>query len=403
MHVIVVGAGVVGMTTAHYLVQRGCEVTVVDRARQVAAGASYANGAQLSYSYTDALASPAFLKQLPRLLMGADTGVRIAPSLELAAWGARFLAQCTTARARANTLAVLELGLRSAALMRQLPHALDFDYRPAGKLVLLSNAADVDKARRSTALKAANGSDVDLLSRADAVALEPALDAMHVPIEAAVYSRGDAVGNSRQFCAALAAALEATGRVRLELGTEVDRIVVENGRVQGVLADRDIGAGTVVVCAGAGSPRLLAPLRISAPIYPVRGYSLTLPAGDATPSISITSAAERIVICRLGERVRIAGFADFHGFDTSRDAGRIASLVNVAQRLAPDAADYAMAEHDGWGGFRPMTPSGRPLVGATRTKGLYLNTGHGMLGWTLACATADTVARAVSETEERKV
>jgi len=157
-------------------------------------------------------------------------------------------------------------------------------------------------------------------------------------------------------------------------------------------------ADAVVVCAGAWSDSLLGPLGIKPHVYPVRGYSVTLPAGNAAPSASITVSSRKIVFSRLNGRIRIAGFADFVGFRTDADADRINALQDIAREYAPLAADYDTDERAEWGGFRPMTPNGRPLVGPTGIDGLYLNTGHGMLGWTLACASGHDIAENVTAT-----
>ena len=158
-------------------------------------------------------------------------------------------------------------------------------------------------------------------------------------------------------------------------------------------------ADSVVVCLGAWSNTLLGDVGLRLPIYPVRGYSVTLPSGSAPPSVSITVLSERFVYSCLNGDIRIAGFADFFGLDRQRDTARVAELLATAQRIAPEAANYAASDTHSWGGFRPMTPDGRPLFGATGIPGLFLNTGHGMLGWTLACATAQATAAAVVEEE----
>jgi len=397
VHVIVIGAGVVGMSTAYYLTERGCSVTVVDRADNVADGASHANGGQLSYSFTDALARPSFIAQLPRLLRGADPGSRIRWSPRLAAWGMRFLSHCTSRRAADNTLALLSMALRSAELMRELRATLDFDfaYRPAGKLVLLADDSELAAASRNTALKRSKGCDVELLDPGAAMALEPALAGLSRPIAGAVYSRNDEVADARLFCEGVRRHLESTGLARFRLGARADGIRVERGRATGVTGTVDERGDAVVVCLGAWSPGLLRTAGVASHIYPVRGYSITLPPGTGAPSVSITSLRDRIVFSRLNGAMRIAGFADFTGFDTGGDAERVRTLAEVARGVLPTAADFAACDARAWGGFRPMTPDGRPRVGASRVPGLFLNTGHGMLGWTLACASASDAADAV--------
>lgn len=398
MHVIVLGAGVIGVTTAYYLVQQGCDVTVIDRGHDVACGASHANGGQLSYGFTDSLARPSFVSRLPAIVAGRDFGARVSLSPKLLSWGARFLAQCTSERARRNMIELLQLAMRSSDLMNELHKnlPLEFSFRPAGKLVILDDDEQIKAFEKSTRLKFRHGCEVNLVSREDALAIEPALHHFEEPFSAAVYSRHDGVADARLFVTGLRNYLEETGRVRFRLGEKVMRLIRSNGKVVGAACDDDIDADAVVVCLGAWSGELLRSVGFDPYIYPVRGYSLTLPPGPAAPSVSITSDRCRLVFSSLNGNIRIAGFADFRGFDTSNDDTRTGMLATVAQRVAPQAADYTAEQRFPWGGFRPMTPNGQPRVGATHIDGLFVNTGHGMLGWTLACASGHDAATAIT-------
>ena len=182
------------------------------------------------------------------------------------------------------------------------------------------------------------------------------------------------------------------------LSSSAKKIVAERGHAHAVVVDDDtIEADAVVVCLGAWSGRLLRAVGINPHVYPVRGYSITLPVGEASPSVSITALKHRMVFSRIDGFMRVAGFADFVGFDTSADIERAQALLELAKRFAPAAAAYASTDSMLWGGFRPMTPSGQPQVGASGIRGLFLNTGHGMLGWTLACATGYDAAHAVTQ------
>ena len=403
MQIAVIGAGVIGVTTAYYLAERGYDVTVIDRGPEVASGASYANGGQLSYTFTDALGKPEFLAKIPGLLAGRDAGSKVRLDAALLPWGLRFLAQCTQAKASDNTVAVLKTALRSASLLDELCGnvPIEFAHRRVGKLVLLSSAEEVHGARASMALKNAHGSDSQLLSPQEAVEIEPTLAQLAEDFVGAVYSPSDAVADSRLFAVGLKEWLEQTRGVEFLLGCDVERIEQSNGRLRAIeLRSQTLAPDAVVVCAGAWGGKLLRPLGINPHVYPMRGYSVTLPPGDAAPSVSFTALRHRMVFSRLDNDVRIAGFADFNGFSTANDATRINSLLDVAKRYAPHAADYSASEQQPWGGFRPMTPSGQPSVGRTEVDGVYLNIGHGMLGWTLACASGYDLAQCVAHSDE---
>lgn len=398
MRVAVLGAGVTGITTAWALARAGASVVVVDREDEVANGTSHANAAQLSYSFVDSLATPDFLPEIPGILLGRDLGAKVRLSTEVIRWGLAFVGQCRSKRSRATTIELLQLAHASADLLGELlgETSIEFDYRRAGKVVLLADERAVEHARESTELKRANGSDVTLLDKDETRRVEPTLDAMHEPYEGSLYSEADTVGDACTFSRRLAQHLEDHCDVTLKLGTAITSLETANGRVDRINTGREqIEADAVVVCLGTGSRKLLATLGLSLPVIPVRGYSVTLPLGERPPETSVTSLKNHFVFTRLGNRMRVAGFTDFRGYDTRHDAARIADLMRIARESAPLAADYTANEINAWGGYRPMTPDSRPRVGPTRIGGLFLNTGHGMLGWTLAPATAQAVAESV--------
>lgn len=400
MRVAVLGAGVVGVTTAYYLANSGAEVVLIERAPQAATETSHANGAQLSYSYTDPLAQPNMPARLPGLALGRDPAIRVRllGNASLLPWGLRFLRECGRARSRGNMLAVLDLAARSQRLLDELREAvpLEFHWRRAGKIVVIADDNDVDDLREKTEAKRARGCDLRLVDRDEAIAIEPALAAMRQRLATAVYAPNDEVGDAAAFSIGLADWLQREKSVDCRFGAAVERLEVADGRFQSVETDSGrIEADAAVVCLGPWSNDILQPLGAGLPICPVRGYSVTLPCGAAAPSVSVTNVEKRIVFSRLGDRVRIAGFADFFGRNRDGDGERIDALVATARSVAPQAADYEAERRAEWGGFRPVTPDSRPLVGATRVGGLYLNTGHGVLGWTLACATAADLAEAI--------
>ena len=401
MQVAVLGAGVVGVTTAYYLTEAGYSVTVFDSEDQVASGCSFANGSQLSYSYTDAMATPAFLAKLPRILAGHDAGIRYrAPlSVDMLRWGSAFLAQCTSKKAMANTLASLHMAQRSKELLSHLKKRLndEFSYRAAGKIVLLGDNKDIQHAQRNCELKTTHGSESNVISLEEARQIEPAIAHMTGDYVAAVHAPGDDVGDANAFTRSLAHYLAKNTDCQFQLNTNIAKLITEKKSIHRVATDRgEFRADAVVVCLGARSPSLLKSLGISPKILPARGYSITAKPGPKANSVSITDLAGRFVISRNGNDMRIAGFADFVGFATECDQHRIDQLTELAHRRAPQAADYSTQPIQSWGGFRPLTPDGRPLIGATPIKGLYLNTGHGSLGWTLACASGEALVGSIA-------
>lgn len=400
MHVVVLGAGVAGVSSAYYLATQGCKVTLIDRAPEAAEGTSKANGGQLAYSFVDALAQPSLLTAIPGLLLGKDPAMRVKPfaTPSMIGWGLSFLAQCTSSRARNNTLAVLKLAQQSAKSLSELrvQTGIDFGFARAGKVMLLPVGSDLDATRRSIAAKKAQGCESSLLTMGEVRERFPALG--HFPLEygGALFAPDDEVGDARVFTQKLAAWLKQTHNVACRFSENVNRIGIQNGRATGVQTDAGpITADAVLVCLGSQSAQLLADCGVRAPIYPLRGYSVTLPSGSAVPKVSVTDMQRRIVFSSLNGRIRIAGLADFVGDDHSRDQRRIRHLLSTAQKIAPDYANYNVEDIDPWAGDRPMTADGRPLVGATKLPGLYLNCGHGMLGWTLAAATAQQAAAAI--------
>jgi D-amino-acid dehydrogenase len=390
------------MTTAYYLAEAGHDVTIVDREPDVAQSCSLGNGAQLSYSYVDAMASPAFLAKMPGLLAGIDRAIRVRPpiNMDIVRWGLSFLGQCSSDNATRNTIANLALAQRSKHLLDELRPKLngDFGYKAAGKLVLLRTKREMAHARETCKLKAEYGNRVNVVSMDEAMSIEPALAHMPGPYAGAVYSPRDEVGDSQAFAEILARHLCDTTTCKISLNTQIEKLIVEKDALKAIATDQGtLDADAVVVCLGTWSPALLKPLGIDTRIYPVRGYSVTLPTGRHVPSASVTDFGCRFVISRINEQVRIAGFADFLGYNTSRDSKRVQRLLDVAKSKAPDAADYASTPNDAWGGFRPLTPDGRPVIGRTPIKGLYLNTGHGSFGWTLACASGEKVSSLIAD------
>ena len=397
---LVVGAGVVGVTTAYALASRGLSVTLIDAAEEPARGASYANGAQLSYVYTEALASPDLLRNLPSLALALDPAFRLTPSLDpdFARWGMAFLRNCTASRFRRNTLEGLKLGLESrSAMYRMLErHPLDFGHSVSGKLHLLKGRGMVEAAEEMVRLKRQAGAEQELISPAEALKIEPALGPRVLDLDAAVYSPQEEVGDPFVFCAALVERLRADYGVTTHFGARAERLHADGSLSSAVTADgRRIEARSIVVCTGVETPRLLRPNGIKVPIWPMKGYSLTAEPGLEAPNVSITDVARKLVFCRLSGKIRVAGLADLGSRGSAINKRRLASLVGAARSSLPRAADYSRIK-SAWAGLRPMTPSSLPII-RREQNGMVLNVGHGTLGWTYAMGAAERAADLVME------
>ncbi len=397
--VAVVGAGVVGLATAWALARRGVRVLLLDRADGPALGASFANGAQLSYAYTDAMAGPALWRQLPGMLAGSDAAFRVRTSLDphFWGWGLALLRNATAARLQRNTLATLALALESKAEMDALlvRHPLDFQHRVAGKLHVYYDAAALPKAQAMIETKRPFGLRQKLLSPAEAIAVESALAGAR-GMAGAVHSPDEEAGDPWRFCNGLLDILQRQYGVQTRFGFDLQQMRRDgtHWRVQAASGDSACVA-KIAVCTGIDSHALLRRLGLASPLMAIKGYSFTAPCGANAPAASITDTARKLVFCRLGERIRVAGLADLNHWDPTPDPARMAQLVALARASLPEAADYDRIEHR-WAGLRPATPASSPVI-RLADDGLVLNIGHGMLGWTLAMGSGERAARRLLE------
>ena len=388
MKIGILGAGVVGLTSAWWLAEAGHQVTIVDRHVGPGAEASAANGAQLSYAFVAPMASPAMLRKLPFMLIGGDDAIRVSPDLELIRWGINFLRACTRSEVERTTAAQLALAALSRAELAQLMQAqqLEFGLRTAGKLVLYRKASDLADARPQPGA----GVEQRVLSPAECLATEPGLRLEPGELAGGIYTPSDQVGDCGAFCAQLYARLRQHSNVEVCLGASIDRPIISLGILTGVETSGGmIEADRFVLSLGAGSKAFAHACGFTLPIYPVKGHSITIHGGDGVAlAHSVTDYSRKIVFAPLeNAAIRIAGFADFKGYDRALDASRIATLQQAAARTLGAGGDAA-ANTEPWAGLRPMTPDSRPIIGTSPLGGLFLNTGQGMLGWTLACGSA---------------
>ena len=405
MRVIVLGAGVVGTASAWYLSRAGHEVTVIERQGAAALETSFANGGQISASHAEPWAHPGVPAQLLQWLGRDDAPLVFRPRAEWRqwAWGARFLFECLPFRNLENTRQLLALALYSRRLLRELRRdtGIEYDQLARGILAFHTDEREFQRAAAQAERMRRYGCVCEAKSAAACIAIEPAMRHAAERIVGGIYTPEDESGDACKFTQGLARLAAAQG-VRFEFGRTIKRIDVAGGRVRGVVladaAGRDdpVAANAYVVALGSYSPLLLAPLRIAIPVYPLKGYSITVPldAGDEAPTASLTDVAHKLVFSRLGDRLRVAGTAEMNDYNTEVDDERCQMIVRRVFDLFPGAGQPARAAF--WSGLRPATPSNVPCVGRTRYPDLFLNTGHGTLGWTLACGSGQAIADIVS-------
>ena len=404
MRVTVLGAGVVGVTSAWYLAADGHEVTVIERQPQPAQETSFANGGQISVSHAEPWANPQAPLKALKWLGREDAPLlwRLRADPAQWAWGLRFLRQCTVARARANVRAIVGLGLSSRSVLQSLRRelALEYDQLERGILHFYTDPHEFEHALPQAALMREFGCDRVPKTAAECLVIEPALAGSRVPVVGGTYTAGDESGDARRFTEALARHATARG-VRFRYGETVAALRREGNRVAGVRlgSGEMLNADLTVLALGSYSPLLLRPLGVRLPVYPAKGYSATLalPDGAMAPTVSLTDDGHKIVISRFGQSLRVAGTAEFNGYDTSLNARRCAALSRRIGEIFPELADVSEVSY--WAGLRPATPGNVPLIGdmaAAGLGGLWLNTGHGTLGWTLSCGSARLLADLVA-------
>jgi D-amino-acid dehydrogenase len=405
MRVVVMGAGIVGTTSAWYLACAGHEVLVVDRQPAAALETSFANGGQIAVSHAEPWANPGALRGLPGWLLSGDAPLRFRPRLDWAQWmwGARFLLECLPARAARNTRDILALALYSLAELKALRQetAIEYDHQARGILHFFTDARELERAAHAADEMRANGIDVQVKSAAACVELEPAFAQARAPIAGGLYTPIDESGDARRFTQNLAERAERRG-VAFRFNTAIEFIEAAGDAIASVAvrnedgSDERLRADAYVLALGSYSPGLAAPLGLSLPVYPAKGYSITiaLEPDDIAPQVALNDEAHKLVYSRLGSRLRVAGTAELNGYNTEIDAARCEQIVRRTFALFPRAGQPERAQF--WAGLRPATPSNVPRIGATRYRNLFLNTGHGTLGWTLACGSGAALACIIS-------
>ena len=409
MKVMVLGAGVTGITTAWFLSQRGHEVTVVERRAGPALETSFANGGQISVSHAEPWANPGAPLKVLQWLGRADAPLLFRPKADLKQWlwGLYFLRNCTPTRTAHNIKQLVNLGLYSRATLQKLRGDLGLEYhaKTQGILHFYTSQAEYDAAQEPARIMRELGCELDMKTADECVAIEPALAQCKSSIVGGSMTPSDESGDARLFTETLAARCAEAG-VTFLYNTSVVGLDSAAGALRSVQVARGSGeaggrietlqADAYVMCLGSFSAQWAKLLGQTLRIYPAKGYSVTLPVINEAASyhVSLTDDEYKLVFSRFGDRLRIAGTAELNGYNTDLNMVRCHAIVRRTQQLFPEMTDGKNPQF--WTGLRPATPSNVPYIGKSRTSNLFLNTGHGTLGWTHACGSAAAIADIVS-------
>lgn len=417
MNVLVLGSGLLGVSSAYYLSQLGHDVTVVDRQASPAAETSFANGGQISVSHAEPWANPSAPLKVLQWLGKEDAPLlfRIRADMRQWMWGLQFMRECTPGRTRHNIEQIVRLGTYSRDTLQQLRRdtGLHYDQRTQGILHFYTSQKEFEGALKPAEQMRALGCERQVISADEAVKLEPSLAHIRPQLAGATYTAEDESGDANQFARQLVKLCEAAGVKFLMshtitalrttgtgAATKIDHVEATDseGRF------RKLSADSYVLAMGSLSPLYASPLGINLPIYPAKGYSVTMPVKDASKAhqVSLTDDEFKLVFSRLtpqdgdprGDRLRIAGTAELNGYDRDLNRVRCEAIVRRVEQLFPGAGDTTQASY--WTGLRPATPSNVPIIGQSKISNLYMNTGHGTLGWTHACGSGKSIARIVS-------
>jgi D-amino-acid dehydrogenase len=398
--VLILGSGVIGVTSAYYLARAGHDVTVVDRQPEPALETSFANAGEVSPGYSSPWAGPGVPVKAIKWLLMKHGPLVIRPKLDpvMWVWLSKMLRNCTSARYAVNKSRMIPIAEYSRDCLRDLRRdiGIQYDERSQGTLQLFRYQAQLDGTGEDIAVLKQYGVPYEVLSREGCIAVEPALAGVKEKFAGGLRLPQDETGDCHMFTQALAKHAEALG-VRFLFNTGIDRIVTDGARVSGVATSAGmLQADFYVLALGSWSSRLVAPLGISLPVYPVKGYSITVPIKDASgaPESTVMDESYKVAITRLGNRIRVGGTAEISGFSTKLYDARRATLDHSLTDLFPRGGDLSKATF--WSGLRPMTPDGPPVIGPTQYANLHLNTGHGTLGWTMSCGSGRVLADMLS-------
>jgi D-amino-acid dehydrogenase len=400
LKVVVLGAGVIGVTAAYYLRREGHEVVVVDRQPAAALETSFGNAGEISPGYASPWAAPGIPAKAIKWLMMRHAPLILRPKLDpqMLAWLAMMLRNCTEQRYALNKSRMVGLAEFSRDELRALRTSLGiaYDERAQGTLQLFRTTKQVEGSAKDVEVLRSYGVPFQLLDADGCVRAEPGLASSRHLIAGGLRLPNDETGDCHIFTTKLAERLAAEG-VDFRWSTNVEALEQASGAITGVRTSAGVIRGDAyLVAMGSYSPHVVAPVGLRVPVYPVKGYSITVPITDTTraPESTLLDETYKIAITRLGDRIRVGGMAEISGFDRSLPPRREATLLHCLNDLFPGAAETRETGY--WSGLRPMTPDGPPIIGATKVKNLFLNTGHGTLGWTMACGSGAVAAAMIS-------
>ena len=396
MKIVILGAGVIGVTTAHYLARQGHEVTVIDRQGGPALETSFANAGEISPGYSSPWAAPGIPAKAVKWLFMRHAPLILQPQVDPATvrWLLALLRNCTSARYALNKARMVRLADYSQVVQTALNEelGLEYDHRTQGTLQLFRTQKQLDGIYKDTEVLREGGVPFEVLDQDGCIAAEPGLKATRDLFVGGLRLPKDETGDCYKFTVALAAVAAANG-VAFQYGTAIQGLIAEGGRVTGVKTDKGVvTADAYVLALGSYSPQMVKPLGMTLPVYPVKGYSITAPIVNepAAPVSTIMDESYKVAITRLGDRIRVGGMAEISGYNNVLPAQRRNTLEHSVGSLFPGAGDLKAASF--WSGLRPMTPDGTPVIGKSPIDNLFLNTGHGTLGWTMACGSARVLA-----------
>ena len=400
MKIVILGAGVIGTASAYYLAKAGHEVTVIERQPASGLETSFANAGEVSPGYSAPWAGPGIPMKAIKWLMMRHSPLAIHPSFDLQMWRwvTQMLMNCTSKRYEINKGRMLRMAEYSRDVLQQLRSdtGISYDERTQGTLQLFRNQQQLDASETDIAILKRYEVPYESLDKAACIKVEPALAQVQQKFIGALRLPGDETGDCFKFTQNLAKLAEALG-VKFKYGVSIERLVTEGDTMKAVVTSEGlVTADSFVLALGSYSPILLRDLGVKIPVYPIKGYSITVPITDAAsaPESTIMDETYKVAITRLGDRIRVGGTAEIAGYNLELRAARKATLVHSVTDLFPNGGDVLRAEF--WTGLRPMTPDGTPILGPTPFRNLFLNTGHGTLGWTMACGSGQFIADVVS-------